>query len=306
MRKTLLNKNIISIIIIYLVSRMLLLFVGFRPDYRGLGEYMQYLPFELLRYNLLESIFYMHIQPPLYNLMLGIIIKIFYPWGITCFLIIFNTIIGLLFCLSFYLILNKLNVDIIIKYIIVISLIFSPASIIFEFWLYFTYLVTALLVLSTFILIKFIDKPTFYSGFLFFTLLASIVLIRSLFHIFWILAIIIFLLIFMKNNKRLIIICSFIPLLIVLSVFIKNYLLFNSFSASSWLGMSFTKVTTLQVPNEKLIYLINKDKISSLSLIFPFSSIDKYKDYYKVTKTNISVLDITEKSSGYSNYNNKM
>ena len=51
--------------------------LGVRFDNTSLAWYWQYLDPELLKSRLLESVFYMHSQPPLFNLFLGAVLK--YP-----------------------------------------------------------------------------------------------------------------------------------------------------------------------------------------------------------------------------------
>ena len=66
---------ILYIVIVFIVSRTIYLFIGVRYEVElGLCQYIDPL---LLRNNLFQSIYYLHSQPPLFNLFIGLILKLF-------------------------------------------------------------------------------------------------------------------------------------------------------------------------------------------------------------------------------------
>ena len=85
----------------------------------------------LLQNKLLESIFYLHSQPPLYNLFLGVVLKIFPEnYGITFRIIYF--ILGLILTISLYALLKRFKVNQKLSVVLVIFFIVSPSIILFE------------------------------------------------------------------------------------------------------------------------------------------------------------------------------
>lgn len=67
----------VFLLAIFLVSRLLYYWAGIRFDARPLTSFFQILDLELLRHRLLETIFYLHVQPPAFNLLIGVLLKIF-------------------------------------------------------------------------------------------------------------------------------------------------------------------------------------------------------------------------------------
>ena len=68
-------RPVLWLIALYAISRLAFRAAGVRFDLRPLDTSWQILDPVLLRHDLLESLFYMPGQPPLYNLMLGLVLK---------------------------------------------------------------------------------------------------------------------------------------------------------------------------------------------------------------------------------------
>lgn len=70
------HKWLLAVIAAFLLSRLGSYLAGVRFDMTPLEEFWQYLDVNLLRSRLLESLWYLHSQPPLYNLYLGLVLKL--------------------------------------------------------------------------------------------------------------------------------------------------------------------------------------------------------------------------------------
>ena len=57
------------------LSRVIFFFCGVRYNANLLFQGWQFLDVELLKHRLLESLYYQHSQPPLFNLFLGLVLK---------------------------------------------------------------------------------------------------------------------------------------------------------------------------------------------------------------------------------------
>ena len=76
-------------------------------------------------------------------------------------------------------------------------------------------------------------------------------------------------------------------------------------SSSSWLGMSFSKMTTFALSEDERKLLVDQGKISKLALIDPFGDLSEYENFLPiVSKTNIPILDQQIKSTGSRNFHN--
>jgi hypothetical protein len=65
----------VLILLIYALSRYFYYLAGVRFDTTSLVWFWQFLDPELLKCRFLESIFYLHAQPPLFNILLGLVFR---------------------------------------------------------------------------------------------------------------------------------------------------------------------------------------------------------------------------------------
>jgi hypothetical protein len=65
------------IVAVFVASRIAAYAAGIRFDADPLTWYWQYIDTVLLKERLLESLYYLHSQPPLFNLLLGVTLKAF-------------------------------------------------------------------------------------------------------------------------------------------------------------------------------------------------------------------------------------
>jgi hypothetical protein len=68
--------GLLAIVVFYLASRRLLHLAGVEFDSVGVQIYWQILPYHLLRDELWTSLWYLHSQPPLFNLLLGLAFQV--------------------------------------------------------------------------------------------------------------------------------------------------------------------------------------------------------------------------------------
>jgi len=69
--------QLFGLVALFIVSRVLLAATMGKLDTNPLLYYWQYADPKLLREDLLRTVFYLHSQPPLYNLFLGLGLKLF-------------------------------------------------------------------------------------------------------------------------------------------------------------------------------------------------------------------------------------
>ena len=125
--------------------------LGIRFDDTSLAWYWQYLDPQLLKDKLLESVFYMHSQPPLFNLFLGAVLKISGGDGRYIFQGVYLAA-GLTLYLSLFWLQLKLGVSRSVAFAVSTAFLLSPSFVLYEHWLFYTFPVAALLTLSAFLL----------------------------------------------------------------------------------------------------------------------------------------------------------
>ena len=288
-------KSWVPVVIGFLSSRIIYFCLGVRFDATPMPTHYQYLDTLLLRDNLLQSVYYMHIQPPLFNLLLGVMLKLFPShWPLA-----FNGVylfMGLVLSIVLYQTIRELGVSSGIASWLTIIFVASPACVLYENYLFYTYPTTLLLAASALCLHRAMARPTVLNAHLFFLLLAAIALTRSLFHILWFAFFALAVILLQRQHFRRLAVAAAVPFALVLFWYARNLCLFGEFNSSSFLGMSLSKMTTFMLPEAERRQLVRENKLSELSLIQPFSGLDAYERFLPKTEpTGIPVLDSTRK-----------
>ena len=287
----------------FVLSRVLYYWAGIRFDTHILTFNFQFIDLQLLRTRLLESLFYFHIQPPLLNLLVGIAIKAF-PDHYADALHALYMAVGLSSAIFLYIVMRRLGVSRAISSTLIILCVVSPASILYENYPMYEYLILCLLLASCVLLYKLILRPTFWRAFAFFSLLAALAWIRNLYHLFYILAIAVALAFFLPKQSKTILAAAALPFATVLALFLKNLVVFGLFSSSSWLGQNLTTVTTHQLSDAEKTSLIEQKKLDEIARVETGAPVADYRPFFPDVKpTGIAVLDQEVKSTGGVNTN---
>lgn len=297
------NFNFI-LISIFILSRAIYWFLGIRFDSSPLNWFIQYLDPYLLKSKLAESLFYLQSQPPLFNLFLGAILKVFSGNEDLVFSLIYF-LFGLTLYLGIYNIMLMLEISFWVRFVLSTIFIISPASITYENWLFYSYPTTAFLAISVFCLFMFLEKKKPIYLHYYFWLLLTICLIRSTFHIAYFVFMIIFLIRLIKDKKK-ILVASLIPLLIISALYLKNFILFQTVSMFPPVGMDIANKTIKYAPVYEIEKLVQEKKLDALVLAKTYTSLDKYPSKYLENEKykNIEALTQIKKESGYINLNN--
>ena len=257
----------------------------------------------LLEERLFESIFYLHTQPPLWNLYIAALLAIPAQYQIA-FLTSVALILGFasyscLFWLMQFMKISRISA-------LGLSTLFmaSPTFILLEHTTGSDFVVVTLLVISLVLLWRFTEEPSYARALLFFFFLAIICLVRSLFHVsFFILATIV---VVVTNRKmyKAILFASIPCLVIVLSVYVKNYVVFGKFSASTWMGMNAAKVVTRSISLSERTEWHKEGIVSDVMLHEPWSDLAEYPE--KLCRvdprfSHIPLLTTKYKDGGYKN-----
>lgn len=272
MKKRIFTNDVWLIIIIFLISRIILAFFGVYLDYDALFRNWQYLDAYTLQHNLLQGVWFDHTQPPVFNLFLGLVLKLTGNYAAP---FVFALILKLITLINTLLLLSILKRTLSNKYTpVIFSLLYllSPASLIFENELFYTTFVSLMLLTSCYFLLNFQQKINWKNACGFFLPLFIICLTRSMYHLVWLLFLSVLVLIYYrkKNGFGILLTCSLFSLLLVGSWYIKNYVIFNSFSTSSWTGMNIAR---------NVFHDVEIKDSSKIESIEPFSRISAYRAF---------------------------
>ncbi len=288
--------------VVFFLSRLLYYQAGIRFQGETYLTYWQFISPDLLTTDLWRSILYLHGQPPLMNLLTGLILILFPSNHAQIFQIIF-ILIGLVTTLSMYFLGVSLGLPRWPQAMLTIWFAISPATILYENWLFYTYPLTGVLCLGALSLFFFLRTRNLLIGFLSFFLILILPLTWSLFHLVWLLSIALLLMVFSEHRRRILII-SVIPVLMLTAWYAKNAALFGTFTSSSWAGMNMAKITTFRLPTSVRRTLVQEGHLSRLALQMPFSNPEVYvKLLPPLPVTGNPLLDRTENRDGSPNMN---
>jgi hypothetical protein len=293
----------VFLLLVYFISRIIYFAVGVRFDTRGLSWFFQFIDPELLRHNLLQSLFYLHMQPPGYNLFLGIVLKLFPQAYEAAFHAIHIGFGATITCLLFYL-MRCLGVGVRIGFTATILFMVSPGVVLFENFLLYEYLLVFILMISAVLLFHFFIGRSAASAIGFLVCQFCLVMLRNHFHLVYFIAVFILLLYFTRSNRKLVAGVGSVLSTVVLAVYLKNLILFGHFVSSTWLGMNMATITTHHLtPQERQCFVL-RGKISPIPDIDAVIPLSAYRPYITMpAKTHIPVLDEELKSTGAINFN---
>lgn len=144
-------------------------------------------------------------------------------------------------------------------------MILSPSIMLFENWLLYDYPVTVILVLAVLALQRFEHRHRPKDAGAFLALLAVLALTRSLFHLFWLLLWVGVVMLHRRGSDwRRVAVASALPVLAVVAVHASYARISGSFTASSSLGVSLSKITTFQLTDVERQRLVDQGLLSPL------------------------------------------
>jgi len=276
------------ITVAFAISRLAMLSAGVliqeRPDF------IQLLDFPLLSSHLLQSIYYLHSEPPLVNLLLGIGLKLF-PHNYPLFFAVIFWLLGFFLPIALYSLMVGVGVRWWISLILTVLFEISPATLLFENLYYDTYPTTFLLCFSAYALNRFLNEGSQFHGYAFVVALGLPVFLNASFQITWFLGVAVVLLYFDYDRLRPLVPAGLIMLSLILLLYIKNLIVFGTFTTSSLIGVAVAGNTTQQLSFQDRSGLVLKGELSPYAIMSPFPILSGPK----TARTDIPVLDEVSK-----------
>ena len=283
------TKNLFALFFIFIISRVLLIkFLGVKFEYDWIFQMWHFIDIELLKNKMLESIYYFHYQPPLFNLFLGLIHKQSFISPSVLLQAFFYSLTYLMGVLIFILS-QKIGNKNIISFLVTVLFYSFPETIIYENWPIYTWTSSFLLIFSFYCLDSFVvNKKSSYLH-LFFSSQLILILTRSAFHpiffIFWFF----YLLIVLKEARLRLTKIFIIYFSFFLIICFKNFYEFGFFGLGSGLGFSLYKISPKVTLTENRKKDLNLDPVFN---IVPVRSISTYGFDDKNIPSKFSQIDI--------------
>jgi hypothetical protein len=292
--KTILNNPykgpVILLTAAFLISRFCLYFLDVQFYTTFIHRLWQAVDVHLLEVELWKSLYYSHAQPPGFNLIVGLLIKLFpakYPLVFHLLNLLQSFVASLLIFFS----LVKLRISTRFATIVTLLFLLNPALMLYEKLFSYTILTIFLITLVVFLLISFLKKKSLSLFVMFCVSLALLVLTRSSFHLFWMMIMLLLTVLHLPREfpRVTILKVAIFSILFTSLWYFKNLYVFNTFSASSWMGMNMARLIKPPTP---------------LGQIGPFKPLEHYRNLYAGDSAfaDVGVLSFERKSSGYVNY----
>ena len=296
--------GLLAVVAVGLAARVAYWAAGVRFSAEPLDYYIQYIDPELLRHDLLRSLFYLRDQPPGFNAFLGVVVKLFpvhYAWAFAAAYFAF----GVAFAVALYTLMVRLGVRVWLAALVTIAFLDSPIAILYENWLFYTFPVAVILCVSALFLHRWLAGRRFADALAFFSLLALGVYWRNLLHPLWMVAIVVALFIVERTQRRQIVRAAAGPLLAVGALLVKHFIVFHApFQGRPMQQMNFAAMTAMRIPEAERARLVREHTlvISDVPIV---AGPDVFRRYVPTPpKTGVPVLDQEYKpKSGFPNWN---
>lgn len=292
---------LLALAALFAVSRVVFRLVGVRFSTDQLRIAIQYLDPELLRHHLAESVWYLHTQPPLYNLYLGTVLKLIPGHEGLAFHAV-HLALGLAFVLALYLLLVGFSLPRPAAAAIALLVSVSPAAILYENRLFYDYPVLVLLTLAALAAQRLARRPTVAAALALSSLLAVVVLVRSLYQLpFVVLALLPLL---RAVPARVLAAGAALPIAVLVALSVKNAILFGTPSTSSWLGENLARVGIYTAPLDRRRAYVAAGELDPVELIPPYAKLRAYNGAIRFAKPRgVPAVDRFLTSSGKVNLN---
>jgi hypothetical protein len=293
---------VLLVALLYTASTALYAHLGVRFEAQTLSLAMQFIDTRLLEQRLLESIWFYHANPPMLNLLAGVGLKLCGEHAPTFYNVLFH-LMGVVTAFAVHALTKQLSASRVAAGLVTALLVFSPAFVLYENWFFYSFPAMTLLTCSALALYRFLETRSTPWCIGFFTLLAALLLTRSLFHVSWMVLIAVLLALVLREHRRQVLIALAGPLMVVMLWYGKNYYYFGSFGASTWMGFGLSNISTLLVSPRELEPLVARGELSRWALVSRYDprALIFFADL--VPPTGISVLDEKAKTNNTANWN---
>jgi hypothetical protein len=264
---------------VWSVWQIVLVATGARFSTGPLDISWQIIPLETLRRDPLGSVWYLHIQPPVWNLVVGLVTRVS-PISdalslqlllLSCSALVVVLLADLLRRMGFPDWACIASASVVAVDPELIRYAYEPA---------YEVPSTMLVVLAVWAGVRLIERPTTRRAIAFSGGATALALTRSLFHPVWLAALLAIVLVALRRRlrPRAVVVCLLIPLVLVGGWMLKNRVLFGEATTSSWSGMNLQRAVISPLPADDLAALAADGTVSQVAVIGPFKS---YADYVR-------------------------
>ncbi|MBV9834420.1 MAG: hypothetical protein JO055_08450 [Alphaproteobacteria bacterium] len=285
-----------ALLVLFIAARLCAWAAGVAPPTQH-PDHWQFQNPQILHDDLVAGLWYLHSQPPLWNLIYGLSLKFF-----DSAVLLYATAIAsnLLSTMLIYRLITRLSGACGVAFVAAAIFAVMPAALLYENFPLPTSFVAAMVLLATWCATE-LNGPQRSAAFLGFVLaMWALTMSRATFHIAMVpLACALACLPWRGAWMR-----RFLPLLVAsvslpLMVYVKNWVLFDTFAASSWGPMNAARMVTVDVPRPALLDAVQRGKCDSIVEAGAFAWTETYRPYVKDDAKFIAVSQRLESARSY-------
>ena len=288
---------------IFALSRAIYYSLGVRFDAAPRQTFWQAIDPALLRDAPWQSLLYLRTQLPGFNAYLAIITHVF-PRHTTAAFQASYLALGCALTICLFLVLDRLQVARPVAVLITVICAISPVTVLYEHWLFYEYPLAVSFCIATLFLHRYVTNQRRADGVICFAALASVALLRVVYHLFWFAMIAAALVYVLPQWRRRTVLCAAAPGALLLLIYVKSVILFGLWMPGSdvYGGFSLATLTSQSLSRSALETLVAQKTISPV-LLHDFTFEDKaLVDIVPIPpKTGIRILDERVKSTGMIN-----
>ncbi len=300
----------VILVVAFAVSRIVAASVGVRFDASVLDgtvntDMWQLLDVRLLKDQLIQSVWHLNSQPPLFNLYGGWLLKL--PSGCQQPVETFAALcLGLVIVLCTYRLMVELGVhDIVALVVTLVGVVASPSYLLYENWLNYAYPTAACGVFGAWCLIRYLRTHRARFGLGFFSAYAVMVLVNSTYQIEWLVLAGVVVLVALRHRWRQVVAVAAVPLVVVLTWYVKDAALFGTTTTSSWLGMNLSRDVLYKAPPSEIARMQQEGTLTPLASVPAFGAPGAYvPKFVRARPSSIAALGALTKADGATNFNN--
>jgi len=300
------------LVVAWALSRTAAAVAGVRYDasvIRGtpLTDMWQLLDVHLLQHHLLVSVWHLNMQPPLFNLYAGMLLKLpdglRAPVEVACALVL-----GLAMVLAAYALLVELRVP---RWaalgVTLVAVVASPSYVLYENWLNYAYPTAAFATVGAWCLIRFLRTSRLRFGVGFFCAYGAIVLLDSTYQLEWFLLAGAIVAVVLRTEWRTVLVAAAVPLVLVATWTVKDYVQTGTTTTSSWLGMNLGRSVLYRAPAAQVAELQRQGRMNAVASVPPFAGPEVYSPHYvRAVPSPVAAVGELHKANGSTNFNNPL